>query len=256
MLLVVQMGHVGRPPNSGSVGTTGEQEFTKRAGPACVQLLDGRGGWRVKLIPADVAGAEYRGDAFVALHCDGSTSPSSRGASVGYQTTEGATLAKAIKAAYDRLGWSGGWKADNYTAALAGYYGVANAVRAGNRRAMILECGTLTNADDRRILTAADGPTRVARAIGAALGIPTDPPPSRPEVRDMFDEGDRRKLDRVLTLVGGNWNPGVVPDGGLPESIANDIDKVEGKVDALTAKVDAMPQMVRDAVQAALSGLR
>lgn len=172
MKLVVQMGHVGRPPNPGSRGTAGEQDFTKAAGGACYRLLNGRGGWQIRLVPADPAAAQYRGDAFVAIHCDGSTDPRSRGASLGHQTADGRALAHAVRTAYDRRGWTGGWKPDNYTAALAGYYGVRDARTAGNTRAFIFETGTLTNPQDRDLMLGPGGHERVALAIGDALGIP------------------------------------------------------------------------------------
>ncbi|MGH8575353.1 MAG: N-acetylmuramoyl-L-alanine amidase [Gammaproteobacteria bacterium] len=172
--LVVQMGHTGRPPNPGSVGTAGEQDFARAAGAACTRLLDGRGGWAVRLVLADPPLSSYRGDAFVAIHCDGSLSSASRGASLGHQTSEGRELAHAIRAAYERCGWSGGWKPDNYTSALSGYYGVRNAVGQGNRRSMIFETGTMTNTADRALLLGPGGHDRVALAVGNALGIPME----------------------------------------------------------------------------------
>lgn len=168
--LVIQMGHTGRPPHAGSVGTAGEQEFARVVGAECVRLLN-RNGWTVALVLADPSLAAYKADAFVAIHCDGSTSAASRGASLGYQTAPGRALAHAVRDAYVRLGWTGGWKPDNYTRNLAEYYGVANAVAQGTSRAMIFETGTMTNAADRALLHSDDGPDRVALAIGAALGI-------------------------------------------------------------------------------------
>lgn len=174
-VLVVQMGHVGRPPNPGSVGTAREQDNAKAAANAVVRHVHGKGGWLVSVVPADPGSAAYRGDAFVALHCDGSTSTASRGASLGHQTPEGKAFAQAVRAAYEAGGWTGGWKPDNYTAALGGYYGVRAAVQAGNRRAFIFEQATTTNPEDRALLEAADGSgyDRVGRAIAVALGIAT-----------------------------------------------------------------------------------
>jgi hypothetical protein len=183
-VLVVQMGHNGRPPAPWSVGTAGEQDFTRNAAAACARLLHGRGGWTVRTIIADpeypvwgqIGGnpAYYRGDAFVALHCDGSSNPDRDGASFGYRTPEGNALAQAIRAAYRARGWPDNFEPDNYTDNLAGYYGTGLAVGQGNRRAVIFECGFLTNAADRARLLGPDGYDRVALAIGDALGIPTD----------------------------------------------------------------------------------
>lgn len=170
--LVVQMGHTGRPPHSGSVGTAGEQDFSRAVGAACQRLLN-RNGWAVRTIIADPTVGEYRGDAFVAIHADGSTNPDVRGGSVGYQTPEGGEFAHAWQAAYVRLGWAGGWQRDNYTTNLAQYYGVRAAVGAGNRKAFIAECGHLTSPMDRELMLGPGGYDRVALAIGAALGIIT-----------------------------------------------------------------------------------
>jgi hypothetical protein len=124
----------------------------------------------VRKILAD--GRNYHGDAFVAIHCDGSDKPSAHGASVGYVTPEGQALGHAWKRAYAARGWSGGFRVDNYTKELAGYYGNHEATDVGNRRAFCAECGFRTNARDRALLDGPGGPERVALAIGDALGIP------------------------------------------------------------------------------------
>lgn len=170
-VLVVQQGHCHR--TTGATGTTGEQGYAVAVASACVRLLNGRGGWVVNPTLADEN--DYRGDAFVAIHCDGSTSPTARGASIGYRTPEGQQFGQAWKRAYHARGWTGGFRQDNYTSALAGYYGTGNAVAAGNRRAVIVECGFRTNPEDRALLDGPGGPERVALAIGDALGIPVTP---------------------------------------------------------------------------------
>lgn len=171
-VLVVQRGHCYR--KTGATGTTGEQDYATRVADACERLLSGRGGWTVRKILADDALNLYAGDAFVAVHCDGSTNASARGASVGYRTPEGQTFGQSWKRAYDARGWDG-FRPDNYTTALAQYYGTGNAVSRGNRRAIIVECGFLTSPDDRALLNAPGGPERVALSIGDALGIPVTP---------------------------------------------------------------------------------
>lgn len=164
-LLVVQMGHAGR--TTGATGAPGEQAYTQVVGAECRRLLHGKSGWAVSTIPADPAASAYRGDAFVAVHADGSTSPRVRGASVGFQNKLGGQLAADWRSAYVARGFTGPWHLANYTANLSGYYGVRTAVAQGNTRACIIECGTITNAEDRAIMS----PTRVALAIGDALGI-------------------------------------------------------------------------------------
>jgi len=176
--LVVQLGHCYR--KTGATGTTGEQEYATKVGNACRALLHGRGGWQVRVILADDPASSYVGDAFFAIHCDGSTSPAARGASVGYRTPEGQTAAQAWKRAYATRGWPG-FRPDNYTTALAQYYGTGTAVARGNRKAVILECGFRTNSEDRALLDGPGGPERVALSIGDALGIPVAPP----EVADV-----------------------------------------------------------------------
>ena len=179
-VLVVQMGHVGRPPNPGSVGTAREQDNARKAADAVVRHVHGKGGWGVNVVIADPPDSAYRGDAFVALHCDGSLDPGSRGASFGYQGAEGTAFAVATWQAYVRFGWPAtSLKRDNYTTNLALYYGVRKAINQGNDRAFIFEMATTTNPEDRALLEAADGSgyDRVGRAVAAALGITDMPVP-------------------------------------------------------------------------------
>lgn len=189
-VLVVQQGHCFR--KAGATGTTGEQAYAVRVAEACVRLLAGRGGWQVKRTLADENA--YRGDAFVAIHCDGSTNAAARGASVGYRTPEGQAFGQAWKRAYATRGWSGGFRPDNYTEPLSGYYGTRQAVAAGNRRAFIAECGFRTNPADRALLDGPGGPDRVALAIGDALGIP----------HLVSHTREREFDDMALRLVKGN----------------------------------------------------
>lgn len=171
-LVVIQSGHY--PRKSGATGTGGvdgdptEQEFTIAAAHACARHL-AAAGHKARVIWADVPDSEYRGDAFVAIHCDGSTSSTARGASVGYRTSEGQQFAATWKRCYQAAGWSGGWRPDNYTAALAGYYGTRRAVDQGNRVAFIAESGFLTNPQDEALLSLPAGPERFARALTAAV---------------------------------------------------------------------------------------
>lgn len=179
--LIIQQGHCYR--TTGATGTTGEQQYATAVADQCMLLLNGKGGWSVRRTLADVN--DYRADAFFAVHCDGSTNASARGASAGYRTPEGQGLAHAWQRAYAARGWTGGFRPDNYTAALQGYYGVRNAVAAGTRRAMIAECGFLTSPADRALLLDDDGPRRVALALGDALGIPHGA--DQPHEKELLD---------------------------------------------------------------------
>jgi N-acetylmuramoyl-L-alanine amidase len=185
-LIVIQRGHCYR--TSGSTGTGGvdgdptEQEWATAAAEACRVNLEALG-HTVRIINADVADADYRGDGFVALHCDGSDNPTARGASVGYQTYDGQRFAQAWKTCYAEAGWTGGWRADNYTDGLAGHYGVRTAVEQGNNFAFIAEAGFLTSPADEALLWP-DGPARFAAALAAAvyeLWGGTPPPPLQEE---------------------------------------------------------------------------
>ncbi len=167
--LVVQKGHCHRTTNG--VGTAGEQDYAVAVAQACVRVLDGRDGWTVRTILADPPARAYDGDAFVAIHCDGSNSPTAHGASIGYQSAAGQRFGQAWKRAYAARGWTGGFRVDNNTDDLHFYYGTGTAISRGNRRAFIAECGFLTNAANRALMTGPGGPTRVALAIGDALGI-------------------------------------------------------------------------------------
>lgn len=191
-VLVLQQGHCYR--TSGATGTAGEQAFATAVGEACSRLLDGRGEWTVRRILADDPARYYPGGAFLAVHCDGSTNTGARGASVGYRTPEGQALGQAWKRAYAARGWPG-FRPDNYTAALAGYYGTGTAVAQGNRRAVIIECGFLTNPDDRALLNGPGGADRVALAIGDALGIP---------------HGQENEMEKDTVLVSGSGYPATV----------------------------------------------
>jgi hypothetical protein len=193
-LLVVQRGHCYR--TSGATGTRGEQQYATAAADR-VKARVNEVGHTVRIINADVADAAYRGDAFVALHWDGSTSPDAHGASVGYQTDEGRRFASFWKRHYVANGWTRGFRGDNYTAALGGYYGVREARQNGNRCAFISEAGFQSNAGDMALMAGTKGPDRVALAVAAAMvdifggKCPPAPPPANlPAYPGLVEKGD------------------------------------------------------------------
>jgi hypothetical protein len=189
------MGHSGR--TSGATGAPGEMAFNEAVGAACARLLN-RDGWQVRCIRADPAASAYRGNAFVAVHADGSTNPRVRGASVGYQGTAGARVANDWRSAYVARGFTGPWHTANYTTNLSEYYGVRIARQEGNHRACIVECGTITNAEDRALMD----PTRVALAIGDAVGIDHGWDEQQREDEDL-DATEHGWLDFIRQRVGG-----------------------------------------------------
>lgn len=196
-VLVIQMGHAGR--TSGVTGAPGEQDFTQRVGDACHRLLSGKG-WTIRTISADPPYADYKGQAFFAVHADGNNNPAVNGSSVGYQNNAGKTLAQDFKAFYIGFGWKGPWHQDNYTDNLHYYYGVGDAIDQGNTRACIVECGTITNPAEHDAMTSQEGIDRVAYAIGAALGMNVSPP--HQEVEDMAGQYSR-PLPASTVLEGG-----------------------------------------------------
>jgi len=184
-LVVVQMGHCFR--ETGATGGPGEQAYARDTAEQCRRELIRRG-YRVRVILADEPSAAYRGDAFIAIHADASTATSAHGASVGYRESRGKTLAVAWKAAYQRHGWKQGFRSDNYTSNLRGYYGTREALDVNSRcRAFIAEAGFLTNAEDRKFITSSHGRRCFALAFADALdSIYGRPSPSD---TDTFDAG-------------------------------------------------------------------
>lgn len=180
MLVVVQMGHVGR--TTGATGAPGEQAFTAAAGEAArAEIL--AVGHQCRLIPADPPKTQYAGDMFVAIHADGGP-PESNGASVGYMNSEGRRAAGYWKQHYINNGWQHDWHPDNYTTNLAGYYGNRQAAAAGNPRAFILEAGFITNPIEGPEITSPEGLKRLGVSIAATvvdiLGATCPPPISNP----------------------------------------------------------------------------
>lgn len=209
MLIVIQRGHVGR--TSGATGAPGEQKFAIEAAARCEHHIRGVG-HDVRIIDADVPDGYYRGDAFFALHYDSSRDPYVGGASVGYQSAEGAHVARRWKDHYVQNGWSGGFRPDNYTTNLAGYYGVREAIGQGNRHAAILEAGFHSevasddpDADDSVLLASPGGPDRVGISVAATVvdlfgvggGANCPPTPGIPAYPGLVKLGSRGDAVRV-----------------------------------------------------------
>lgn len=162
-LIVVQKGHV--PRTSGATGAPGEQQFAIDTAAVLAPMLRSMG-HTVRVIDADEPRSRYAGDLFVAIHYDSASSSSASGASVGYQNAAGDRFAQAWKRHYVAEGWTRGFRSDNYTVNLARYYGVSEAIAAGNRTAIITESGFHSNAGDKALIS----PTRTARSIALAVG--------------------------------------------------------------------------------------
>jgi hypothetical protein len=206
--VVLQRGHV--PRTAGATGTAGldgnptEQMFAIATAEATRRRLAVIPGLAVRVIDADVPSSSYAGDAFVAIHCDGNVNKTAHGASIGWQSPEGKAFGDLWKRAYTDAGWTRGWREDNNTPGLGGYYGVRKAIQQGNRVAICCECGFLTNREDEALLTPPGGAERFALAIESALldyfGI-TTPSTEEEEVagpRYMIVKG-RDRNDRWVT---------------------------------------------------------
>lgn len=144
--IVIQKGHCYR--KTGSTGTGGhrgtEQQFVDQLGDRMWEILHAAG-VDVTIVLADEMIPDC--DVFVALHQDGSTDATARGASVGYPPTNnaGRELGQLWKALYQQAGWPSGFRPDNYTPALSGYY----AYRRVNADAkLLIEHGFATNRYD------------------------------------------------------------------------------------------------------------
>lgn len=150
LLYIFEPGHCNR--TRGATGTSGfyqgerrsEQAFVKAVGYPVVEELR-----RVGVNATTKLADEHlpRCEVFVALHQDGSTNSSARGASVGYpQVGQSAKLASLWKANYSLAGWPSGFRGDNYTKALRGYYGFRR-VHADEK--FLVEHGFATNLLDQ-----------------------------------------------------------------------------------------------------------
>lgn len=148
--VVIQLGHCFR--KRGATGTSGmwqgrrrtEQEFVEKVGRRMASILNAAGiDTRVTLADETVPSSLV----FVALHQDGSESRTARGASVGYPSVgDGGRLGQIWKALYQLAGWPSGFRPDNYTAALRGYYGFR---RSNATARLLIEHGFATNPDDQ-----------------------------------------------------------------------------------------------------------
>lgn len=144
--VVIQKGHCFR--KRGSTGTAGhrgtEQQFVDKLGTAMVNILRFHGVSAVSILADEHVPAS---EVFVALHQDGSSNSSARGASIGYPSysNDGRELGQLWKAMYQRSGWPSGFRPDNYTAGLRRYYAYKYSTA---RAKLLIEHGFATNRYD------------------------------------------------------------------------------------------------------------
>lgn len=183
MHVVLQMGHV--PRTSGSTGAPGEQNYNRRVCSEAEEMIE-QAGHRATVIGAD--DTVPRSDLFIAVHYDGSTSQSARGASVGYRNQASKVPAHEWKRAYARLGHRWGFRSDNYTRALRYYYGTGRAHRAGTPRAFILEGGFGSHPQEGAWLRSPEGVTTNALAITEVVAGQQQQ--KEEDVADTISKGD------------------------------------------------------------------
>lgn len=246
MRVFIQRGHCFR--RTGSTGTAGsgtsEQAYVDNIARRAVTLLQRAGHHAVAALADTPPSHGY--DVFVALHCDGSTSRAASGASIGYRTPNGRAAGETWKRRYAARGWPYGFRPNNYTTALARYYGTAWAADAGIPHAFILEHGFLTNPTaDGPFLTSEDGRTIAAYALFDTVqilsgGAPIDSNEQEDDMigknssgheveewqQTLYDWGNDERL--------GNWTDWRLERCGMKEVTRNDW--VDGDYGELTVR--------------------
>ncbi len=144
--VLISAGHEGRPASCArypkracNLGAHGEREWTPVVADEAARVLREHG-VSVAREPADFDGT-YDVDAAVFIHFDGSTSPCSSGASIGYHEERFAPVARQWRALYSRY-FPYGFEPDDFTVGLRDYY----AFRQVDARdaSLVLELGELT----------------------------------------------------------------------------------------------------------------
>jgi hypothetical protein len=153
--VLISAGHEGRPQSCRrfpahhcNLGANGEREWTPIVADVATNVLRGRG-YTVAREPADFEG-HYDVGAAIFIHFDGTTSPCSSGASIGYHTNASEAAAIAWRKAYGAV-FPFAFKTDNFTDNLREYYGFRQ-VHA-RRGALVLELGELTCPAQKRWLS-------------------------------------------------------------------------------------------------------
>ncbi len=144
--VLISAGHEGRPASCArfpqhrcNLGASGERASTPIVADAATNVLRAHG-LTVARLPADFAG-NYRVDAAVFLHFDGSDPPCRSRASVGYSSKRDAAAAAAWHALYGRY-WPFGFQPDNFSVGLREYYAYRQVdARDGS---LVLELGEIT----------------------------------------------------------------------------------------------------------------
>ena len=151
---LVSAGHEGRPASCArfpkhkcNLGATGEREWTPIVADEVARALRAQG-FTVAREPADFEGT-FEVKAAVFIHFDGSDTPCSTGASIGYHDPGSAEAAREWRALYSRY-FPYRFMPDNFTTNLRNYYGFRQ-VHA-SEGGLVIELGEVTCPAERQWL--------------------------------------------------------------------------------------------------------
>ncbi len=154
--VLISAGHEGRPASCArfphracNLGAAGERNWTPIVADEAARALRADG-YSVAREPADFKG-RYRVRSAIFIHFDGSTSPCSSGASIGYHDRGSAYAAQLWHKDYGAV-FPFRFQPDNFTGGLRDYYGFRQ-VRA-QRGALVLELGEVSCPAQRSWLSA------------------------------------------------------------------------------------------------------
>jgi hypothetical protein len=144
--VLISAGHEGRPASCArfpkhrcNLGASGEREWTPVVADAATEILR-QHGVTVARLPADFEG-EYRVDAALFIHFDGSDPPCRSGASIGYAHKRDSRAAAEWRRLYSAE-WPFAFQPDNFTENLSEYYAFEQ-VRA-RKGSLVIELGEIT----------------------------------------------------------------------------------------------------------------
>ncbi len=144
--VLIGAGHEGRPASCKrfpthkcNMGTAGEKELTPKVADEVTRILRSHGVSVIR-VPADFDGQYGVKDA-VFIHFDGTSSPCTSGASIGYHAQSARAAADSWRSLYQRY-WPFLFQPDNFTDNLRDYYAFRQ-VHASDA-ALVLELGELT----------------------------------------------------------------------------------------------------------------
>jgi hypothetical protein len=144
--VLISAGHEGRPESCArfpkrkcNLGTAGEREWTPVVADEATRILRSQG-YSVAREPADFDGT-YDVKTAIFIHFDGTETPCTSGASIGYHTPASEPAAQLWRKEYGAV-FPFRFQNDNFTKNLSDYYGFRQVHATGG--ALVLELGELT----------------------------------------------------------------------------------------------------------------